>query len=119
MQSRGGPASIRLCTDRPARGMHCTWAPGTWAPGAGPFARDSSQPQALTVPLTPSVACPLRLQSAKGDAMRTMIRSSFKANVGVKDEVEINKLKMRAILGIQNYVIHESTRKAMARRGKP
>lgn len=51
--------------------------------------------------------------------MRTMIRASFKANVGVEDEVEINKLKMRAILGIQNYVIHESTRKAMARRGKP
>lgn len=62
---------------------------------------------------------PLSAQSAKGDAMRTMIRASFKANVGVEDEVEINKLKMRAILGIQNYVIHESTRKAMARRRKP
>jgi len=50
--------------------------------------------------------------------MREMIRQSFKANVGVEEQTDINELKMRAILGIQNYVIHESTRKAIARRGK-
>jgi len=57
-------------------------------------------------------------QSAKGNAMRSMIRQSFKSNMHVEDTSEINKLKMHAILGIQNYVIHESTRKAIARRGK-
>eukprot|EP00965_Chrysotila_dentata_P243805 6205619-Pleurochrysis_carterae.AAC.3 len=49
-------------------------------------------------------------QSAKGEAMRQMVRSSFKANLLMTDTAEISKLKMRAILGIQNYVIHESTR---------
>ena len=49
--------------------------------------------------------------------MRTMIRQSFKSNMAVEDQVEINQLKMRAILGIQNYVIHESTAKAIARKG--
>ena len=31
---------------------------------------------------------------------------------------KINQLKMRAISGIQNYVIHENTRKALSKRGK-
>ena len=39
-----------------------------------------------------------------------MVRSSFKANMKVVDEAEIRKMKMQAIQGIQNYVIHESTR---------
>ena len=49
-------------------------------------------------------------QSAKGEAMRAMIRSSFKANMHVTDPAQIAQLKMRAAVGIQNYVIHDSTR---------
>ena len=52
----------------------------------------------------------MSLQSSKGEAMRQMVRSSFKANMKVVDEAEIRKMKMQAIQGIQNYVIHESTR---------
>ena len=55
-------------------------------------------------------------QSAKGDAMRQMIRSQFKANMYVEDEKEIDRLKMLAIVGMQNYVIHESTSKAVEKR---
>ena len=39
-----------------------------------------------------------------------MIRSSFKANMHVTDPAQIAQLKMRAAVGIQNYVIHDSTR---------
>ena len=52
-------------------------------------------------------------QSAKGEAMRAMVRSSFKEHVHVTDPAEISKLKMRAMVGIQNYVIHDSTRHAL------
>ena len=51
--------------------------------------------------------------SAKGDAMRAMIRSSFKAQAHVEDPKEIARLKMLAIVGLQNYVIHEQTGKAL------
>ena len=74
--------------------------------------------------------------------MRSMVRSSFKAQVRpvtlrrpalaclcparralrsqmhVTDPTEISKLKMLAIVGIQNYVIHEQTGTAVeSRRG--
>ena len=52
-------------------------------------------------------------QSAKGDAMRTMIRQSFRAQMAVTDPKEISRLKMQAVLGLQNYVIHEQTEKAL------
>ena len=41
--------------------------------------------------------------------MRSMIRASFKAQVAVEDPAEIARLKMLAIVGLQNYVIHEQT----------
>ena len=55
-------------------------------------------------------------QSAKGDAMRSMIRQNFRTNVGVTDPKEISRLKMLAIVGLQNYVIHEQTGKAIEKR---
>ena len=41
--------------------------------------------------------------------MRTMIRSSLKAQAAVKDTQEISRLKMLAIVGVQNYVVYEQT----------
>lgn len=55
-------------------------------------------------------------RSAKGDAMRQMVRSAFKAQMHVTDIAEINRLKMLAVQGLQNYVIHESTKKAVAKK---
>ena len=55
-------------------------------------------------------------QSAKGDAMRAMVRSSFKKQMHVTDAAEIARLKMIAVNGLQNYVIHESTTKAVAKK---
>ena len=52
-------------------------------------------------------------RSAKGDAMRAMIRASFRAQLHVTDEAEIKRLKMLAVVGLQNYVIHEQTGKAV------
>ena len=57
-------------------------------------------------------------RSAKGEAMRTMVRAQFKAQMHVTDEAEVRRLKMLAIAGIQNYVIHEQTGKAIAQRGR-
>ena len=54
--------------------------------------------------------------SAKGDAMRAMIRSSFRAQAHVTDAAEIARLKMLAVVGLQNYVIHEQTGKAINQR---
>ena len=54
--------------------------------------------------------------SAKGDAMRQMIRSQFRAQIHVEDPKEIDRLKMLAIIGLQNYVIHEQTTKAVDKR---
>lgn len=56
--------------------------------------------------------------SAKGEAMRTMIRSQFKANIAVTDEQEIARLKMLGVVGLQNYVIHEQTGKALDKKKK-
>jgi len=55
-------------------------------------------------------------QSSKGDAMRQMIRSSFKAQIHVEDQTEIDRLKMLAVVGLQNYVIHEQTGRAIDKR---
>uniref|UniRef100_A0A7S2JEG3 Complex 1 LYR protein domain-containing protein n=1 Tax=Haptolina brevifila TaxID=156173 RepID=A0A7S2JEG3_9EUKA len=55
-------------------------------------------------------------QSAKGEQMRQMIRSSFKAQMAVTDTEEIGRLKMLAIVGLQNYVIHEQTGRAVEKR---
>ena len=41
--------------------------------------------------------------------MRAMIRSNFKAQVHVTDPQEISRLKMQAIVGLQNYVVFEQT----------
>ena len=49
------------------------------------------------------------VQSSKGQAMREMIRSSFKAQKHVTDPQEIARLKMLAIVGVQNYVVFEQT----------
>mmetsp|Transcript_11944 Transcript_11944/g.24261 ORF Transcript_11944/g.24261 Transcript_11944/m.24261 type:complete len:116 (-) Transcript_11944:236-583(-) len=54
--------------------------------------------------------------SAKGDGMRQMVRASFRAQMHVTDETEIARLKLLAVKGLQNYVIMESTSKAVARR---
>ena len=51
--------------------------------------------------------------SPKGDAMRMMIRQSFRAQLHVTDPAEIQRLKMLAVVGLQNYVIHEQTGKAV------
>ena len=51
----------------------------------------------------------LLLQSSKGEAMRSMIRSSFKAQRDVTDPQEIARLKSLAIVGVQNYVVFEQT----------
>jgi hypothetical protein len=56
--------------------------------------------------------------SAKGDAMREMIRGQFRSNMAEADPKEISRLKMLAIVGLQNYVIHEQTGKALEKRGK-
>ena len=45
-----------------------------------------------------------------------MIRSSFKAQMFVEDPKEIERLKMQAIVGLQNYVIHEQTGRAVENR---
>ena len=55
-------------------------------------------------------------QSAKGDAMRSMVRAQFKAQMHVEDPQEISRLKMLAVVGLQNYVIHEQTGKAVEKR---
>ena len=52
-------------------------------------------------------------QSAKGNAMRSMIRAQFRAQMHVDDPKEISRLKMLAMVGLQNYVIHEQTSKAV------
>lgn len=57
-------------------------------------------------------------QSAKGDAMRAMIRQSFRAQLHVTDPQEIHRLKMLAVVGLQNYVIHEQTGKALDKKKK-
>ena len=54
--------------------------------------------------------------SAKGEAMRQMVRSSFRAQLHVTDPKEIHRLKMLAVVGLQNYVIHEQTGKALEKR---
>jgi len=51
--------------------------------------------------------------SAKGDAMRMMVRQQFKAQMHVTDPQEIDRLKMLGVIGLQNYVIHEQTTKAV------
>lgn len=56
--------------------------------------------------------------SAKGEAMRMMVRSQFRANVGVTDAQEIQRLKMLGVVGLQNYVIHVQTGKALDKRGE-
>ena len=55
-------------------------------------------------------------QSVKGDAMRQMVRMQFRSQMHVTDTAEIKRLKMLAIKGLQNYVIHESTGRAVAKR---
>lgn len=55
-------------------------------------------------------------RSAKGEAMRQMVRAQFKAQMHVTDAAEINRLKMLAVKALQNYVIHESTTKAVAKK---
>ena len=57
-------------------------------------------------------------QSAKGEAMRMMIRGQFKAQMHVTEPQEIARLKMLAIVGLQNYVIHEQTGKAIDQKTK-
>ena len=52
-------------------------------------------------------------QSSKGEAMRAMIRQSFRAQLHVTDTQEIHRLKMLAVVGLQNYVIHEQTGRAL------
>lgn len=52
-------------------------------------------------------------RSAKGDAMRAMVRQQFRTQMHVTDEQEIHRLKMLAVVGLQNYVIHEQTGKAL------
>ena len=54
--------------------------------------------------------------SAKGDGMRQMVRSSFRAQMHVTEAAEIARLKLLAVKGLQNYVIMESTNKAVARK---
>lgn len=56
--------------------------------------------------------------SAKGEGMRAMIRTSFRAQLHVTDKKEISRLKMLAIVGLQNYVIHEQTSKALEKKRK-
>ena len=55
-------------------------------------------------------------QSVKGDAMRQMVRMQFRSQMHVTDTAEIKRLKMLAIAGIQNYVIHEQTGRAVEKR---
>jgi len=57
-------------------------------------------------------------QSAKGDAMRQMIRGQFRANMHVEDPKEISRLKMLGVVGLQNYVIHEQTNKALDKKAR-
>lgn len=57
-------------------------------------------------------------QSAKGEAMRTMVRGQFKSQMHVTEPQEIARLKMLAIVGLQNYVIHEQTGKAIDQKKK-
>ena len=54
--------------------------------------------------------------STKGEAMRTMIRGQFRAQMGATEPEEIARLKMLAVVGLQNYVIHEQTGKALDKR---
>ena len=55
-------------------------------------------------------------QSSKGEAMRAMIRQSFRAQLHVTDPKEIHRLKMLAVVGLQNYVIHEQTGRALEKK---
>lgn len=56
--------------------------------------------------------------SAKGIAMRSMIRQNFRQNMAVEDPKEVRRLKMLAVVALQNYVIYEQTGKALEKRGK-
>ena len=56
------------------------------------------------------LTCPRRRRPHEGDAMRSMIRSQFKANMLVEDEKEIARLKMLAVVGLQNS-LYEQTRR--------
>jgi hypothetical protein len=47
-----------------------------------------------------------------------MVRSSFRAQMHVTDPAEIQRLKMLGVVGLQNYVIHEQTGKAISKRSK-
>ena len=49
--------------------------------------------------------------SAKGRAIKAGIRSSFKANKGVEDPAEVERLKGTAIRALANYVLAESSLK--------
>ena len=101
-----------LCRDAPS-------TPGLGAPGGSPLGAVSSADEISTLKLYRDclkLTYHIAAGSAKGDAMRSMIRSQFKANMLVEDEKEIARLKMLAVVGLQNYVIHEQTGKALEKR---
>jgi hypothetical protein len=43
--------------------------------------------------------------SRKGDKMREMVRSSFRANMAETDEKKIDALKFAAVRGLSNYMV--------------
>mmetsp|Transcript_10652 Transcript_10652/g.15945 ORF Transcript_10652/g.15945 Transcript_10652/m.15945 type:complete len:107 (+) Transcript_10652:59-379(+) len=50
-------------------------------------------------------------QGAKGKAMRGMIALEFRKHLNEKDKVKIDDLKMHAVRGLSNYMVHESSGK--------
>ena len=61
---------------------------------------------------------PTYLTSKRLFSVFAMIRTSFRAQLHVTDKKEISRLKMLAIVGLQNYVIHEQTSKALEKKRK-
>ena len=50
-------------------------------------------------------------RSAKGDALRNMLRAEFRKHASETDETRINELKQNAIRGLSNYLIYANAQK--------
>ena len=112
---RGPPLALArraLCSDAPS-------GAGLGAPGGSPLGAVSSADEISTLKLYRDclkLTYHIAAGSAKGEAMRSMVRQQFRSQMGVTDEKEIARLKMLAVVGLQNYVIHEQTGKALEKR---
>ena len=57
-------------------------------------------------------------RSAKGDALRSMLRTEFRKNAGETDAARIDELKQNAVRGLSNYLIYANAQKDPRLAGK-